>query len=102
VQDEYAKYFSEVKEFNKWHLTSFNRGPMHYKANSMYWFECGEYGKARECAVIGEDTDIESMSIGEFEQYLDGRFSWLMEQFNYDMTKLFGQEVISKLALVSK
>jgi len=40
--DEIARYFPELAPLIKWHLTS-SDGPMHYKANTLYWLGYSGY-----------------------------------------------------------
>lgn len=41
--EQYAAHFPEIARFFKWHLVSFVHGPMHYKANALYWAGYGSY-----------------------------------------------------------
>jgi hypothetical protein len=38
AHEKIAKVFPELARFIPWHLTSWDKGPMHYEANAMYWF----------------------------------------------------------------
>lgn len=114
VQDRYARHFAEVRRYNKWHLTSVD-GPMHYKANALYWFDKYLAGgdrdrysnhSAEEClrfaastavwgALEGETLDeLAELSRAKFAEALDERLPRLMAKFYADMAELFGEDAI--------
>jgi hypothetical protein len=39
IHKEISQHMPELDELIKWHLCAINNGPMHYMANSMFWFE---------------------------------------------------------------
>ncbi len=39
IHDKVTKYFTNLLPAIKWHLCNLTSGPMHYVANSVYWYE---------------------------------------------------------------
>lgn len=105
-----ARTFPEtLGPYIKWHLVSFDRGPMHYEANALYWAGMSGYCDGepndppnadhfRSTVVYGAvegdtDTDPMELSADELSEWLRARYPALMQAFREDMRKLFGEIV---------
>jgi hypothetical protein len=108
-----AKHFPEFAKYLKWHLVSWDNGPVYYKANAAYWAGLSGWcdGKPNSPpnadhfrktvvygAVKGEDSNATVSGVMvraiDLNQWLDERYPALMEAFKADMRELFaGQDL---------
>jgi hypothetical protein len=107
LHDDIRERIPELVPFLKWHLTSVNKGPMHYIPNALYWaghsgFCDGKpndppnFGAWKRTVVWGacesdkgDGSDVFEYTKEEMTAWLSGRFTELMESFDRDMRILF-------------
>lgn len=89
-----------LPEIVRWHLTSVADGPMHYLANSLYWFEQGNLEYFRNACVFGAvEGDVMPTTLAEATVFLRARKPALMAAFERDMVAWFGADVVAPLGL---
>jgi len=94
IHGEIAKLFPKLRPLIRWHLCS-KKGPMHYLANSKYWFGVGEYSERNldyfksTCvygAVEGDtEFDLENADWPAVETWLVERFPGLLDKFQEEL-----------------
>ena len=103
------KYFPELERYIRWHLTGVKTGPVHYIANALYWAghsgHCDGFtnsppneGHLKNTIVYGavpEDNEVNPIKLtaDELKEWLIERFESLMDAFDEDMRRLFGNGV---------
>jgi len=113
VHDEIRKYAPDLAPLIKWHLVSVVKGPMHYVANGLFWWERSlmkelvPLYKGDSCPIGDEAFEnfkktvvygatkhdslfmygLKSYSKHTIEAWLKFRFNLLMEMFFNDMRK---------------
>ena len=111
LHDEIRKHDPGLEPLIKWHLVSLVKGPMHYIANALFWWERSlmtepEYKgditaigeKALEyfkSTVVYDSTTIDTISFHErntisidvLRKWLEDRFNEMMESFYKDLLK---------------
>jgi hypothetical protein len=99
-----AEKFPHLAPYLKWHLCDWNKGPLHYIANALYWAGHSGYcdGKPNSPpnrehllstivygAVEGDElVEPSALTKEELTEWLKGRFESLMAAFAKDMIAL--------------
>ena len=95
VHDEIQKNIKHLKPLIKWHLCDYDGTPMHYIANSIFWFEqIGKEKNAEEnfkstCVFGVLKTDKMPKDVNACQKWLESRLPRLQKAFKKEM-KEFG------------
>lgn len=104
------RYFPEVANLIRWHLSAIHSGPMHYEANAIFWAEVAQGLKPRGAydpdpveafkhtvvfgALAGDGNPADaavtaSLTTDELRTWLRARLPALMAQFKADVEAAF-------------
>lgn len=93
VHEEIAEAFPEFEPLIEFHLCDINGLPMHYVANSAYWFRKGNLNNFMEAARFNPELDTmpdEENILAWLESRkprLKQEFTDIMTNFGFDLTK---------------
>lgn len=96
LHDLFVKAFPQYAYLVKWHLVS-TKQPLYYFADSIYFFQNGDFELAKSSAVFGalpndHAIKIEELDESSFERLLNDRLPYVMASFHVDMVALFGSD----------
>jgi hypothetical protein len=86
LHDEIVKAFPELKKYIKFHLMS-SDGPLHYKANSLYWAEQSNLAAFKSSAIWPEAT-MDDMRDPNLKEVLAARLPGLLAEFKLAIEEL--------------
>ena len=86
IHDQISRFFPEFKYLIKYHLMS-SKGPLHYIANTIYWFNKGEIELAKSSAIWGITPLDTNINLLADEQFLKKRLPYIIKAFKKDIEK---------------
>lgn len=87
IHDQISRFFPEFKHLIKYHLMS-SKGPLHYIANTIYWFNEGEIEFAKSSAIWGITPLDTNINLLADKLFLEKRLPYIMKAFKKDIEKL--------------
>ena len=86
IHDEIAQYFPEYAELIKFHLFDVNGLPLHYMANSEYFFKKSKFDAFKSLVMFDENVDVMPNEL-DLIVWLSGRQQQIKKNFEDTMTK---------------